>query len=313
MYREIQPYILQMNIMCDDGGLGDSIARLPAIKYVADQHKHIQQHLWIHSYFKDFAKNCLRDTNVIVRGLNEEKKFKPRLTRLFSKHLYNNMASHMTEHAFHVLVNKDVEPEYMNYIKPDLSKVNLIKFNLPKNYIVITTGFTAPSREMYAAYVNEICQYIKNRGYEIVFLGQKITKTGFSHVIEGNFSNEIDFSVGLNLIDKTDLFEATKIISMAKTIVGLDNGLLHLAGCTDIPIVGSFSSVEPKYRMPYRNNILGYNYYPVVPSEDLKCRFCQSNWTFTHNHDFKSCYYKDYACLSKLTPGLYIEQLEKVL
>lgn len=313
MYREIEPGLTHMNIICDSGGLGDAIGRLPAVKYIADQHKHIQQHLWIHKYMKDFSKNVLRDTNVIVRGLDEEKKFKPLLTRNFANHLYNNMASHITAQAFHVLVNKDVEPEHMNYLKPDLSKTEIIKFNLPKNFVVVTTGFTANAREWYPAYVNEVVHYIIEKGYDVIFLGQKITHTGVPHVIKGAFSNEIDFSVGMNLIDKTTLLEATKIISMAKTIVGLDNGLLHLAGCTDIPIVGAFSSVEPKYRMPYRNNTLGHNYYLVIPPEDLRCRFCQSNWTFTYKHDFKECYYKDYACLTKLTPSLYIEQLEKIL
>lgn len=303
-----------MNIMCDNGGLGDGVARLPAVKYVADHHKHIQQHLWIHTYMIEFAKNCLCDTNVIVRGLND-KKFKPRITRLFGKHLYNNMASHLTSHAFHVLVNKDVEDEHKNYLKPDLSKVNLIKFNLPKNFVVMTTGFTAPAREMYGSYINEICHYIREKGYEIVFLGQKYTPTGVTHVIEGSFSNEIDYSIGLNLIDKTNLLEATKIISQAKFLIGLDNGLGHLCGTTDTPLIMGYSSVEAKYRLPYRHDTLGWKCYPVVPPESLKCRFCQSNWTFTHNHDFKTCYYgsEDYQCLKQMKPELYIEQIKKCL
>jgi ADP-heptose:LPS heptosyltransferase len=313
MYREKQPGLLHMNVLMEDGGLGDSIARLPAIKYVADHHKHIQQHLWVHKYFKEFAKNCLVGTNVIVRGWDEEKKFKPRLTRCFGRHIYNNMASHLTKHAFHVLVNKDVEDEFLNYLQPDLSKVDIIKFNLPKNYVVMTTGFTANARQFYSEYINEINAYIVSRGYSVVFLGKKEINTGTKHIIKGAFSNEIDFSIGYNLIDQTSLLETTKIISEAKTIIGLDNGILHLAGCTDIPIVGSFSSVEPRFRMPYRRNILGWNYYPVVPDVSLKCRFCQSNQTYTHGHSFTECYYKDYACLNMMKPNLYIEQLEKLL
>jgi ADP-heptose:LPS heptosyltransferase len=313
MYREVHPGLIHVNIICDDGGLGDAIARLPAIKYIADHHKHVQQHLWIHTYMKEFSKNCLRDTNVIIRGLDEKKKFKPRLTRCFSKHLYNNMASHITEHAFRVVVNKDVGPEHLNYLKPELRGVNIIKFNLPKNFVVMTPAFTAPARELYGEYVNELCSYIKNKGYEIVFLGKKETETGTKHVIEGLFSSEIDFNIGLNLMDKTTLLEATKIISQAKALIGLDNGLCHLGGCTDTPLVIGFSNVEPCYRLPYRDNILGKNCYPVVPPISLGCRFCQSNMTFTYSNDFKFCYYKDYACLKQLTPQLYINELEKIL
>lgn len=292
---------------------GDNIARLPAVKYIADHHKHVQQHLWTHTYFKDYAKNCLRDTNVIVRGWDEEKKFKERLTRMTGKHLFTNMASHMTKHAFYTLVNTEPDIEHLNYLKPDLSKVNLIKFNLPKNYVVVCTGFTAPVREFLPQHVNAVTSYIKSKGYDVVFLGQKTTETGVKHIIKGTFSDEINFNVGLNLVDKTDLFEATKIIAESKCIVGLDCGLLHVAGCTDAPIVGGFTTVKPAHRMPVRNNTLGWNYFPVVPPESLACRFCQSNMTFTHGKDFKLCYYDDYLCVKQLTSELYVEQLEKVL
>lgn len=319
MYREIHPELRHINILFDDGGLGDCIARLPAVAYIVKNHKHVKLHVWVPDYFKEFAINCLRDYDVYVRGYSENKKFKEHfLARCFSIHRYNNMASHLVDNAFHVLVNKDVGAEDMNYLKPDLSKTNINKFNLPEKYVVMTSGFTAPAREMYAQYINEIVNYIISRDYEVVWLGKRVISTGISPKdkpadIIGEFSKEIDYTKGINLIDKTALLESTKIIAGAKTIVGLDNGLLHLAGCTDIPIVGAFSTVEPKYRMPYRNNQLGWNFYPVVPPENLKCRFCQSNWTFTYDHNFMECYHKDYACLSQLKPELYIKELDKVL
>lgn len=312
MYREVHPGLKPINVLFENGGLGDQIARLPAVKYIHDNHKHIQQHLWVPSYFKEFAKSCLHK-DIIVRGMDEMKKFTPRETRCFKRSLYNNMASHLTDHAFHVLVNKDVEIEVKNYLRPDLSKTSIEKFSLPEKYIVMTTGHTANARELYAAYVNEIDDYCIRKGYTVVFLGKKTTETGFKHIIKGSFSNDIDFSVGINLVDKTSLFEATKIIAGAKALIGLDNGLMHLAGCTDTAIVGAFSSVEPKYRMPYRYDQLGWNFYAVVPPEDLACRFCQSNMTFTYGNDFRECYYKDFACLSKLKPELYFEKLEKIL
>ena len=313
MYREKLDSLTHVNVIFDTGGLGDTIAGLPAIKYIADKHKHIQVHFWVHSYAKEFSKNCLRDTNVIVRGLDEKKKFKPRLTRCLSKHLYNNMASHISRQAFHVVVNKDVEDEHLNYLKPELRGINLIKFQLPKNYIVMTPAFTAPARELYGEYVNEINTYAKSKGYDIVFLGRKETLTGTKHVIEGLFSPEIDFNIGLNLMDRTTLLEATKIIAGAKALVGLDNGLCHLGACTDTSLVIGFSNVEPRYRLPFRENVMGYNCYPVVPPKSLGCRFCQSNMVFQYGQDFKECFYKDYKCLKQLTPQLYINELEKIL
>lgn len=319
MYREVQPDLRHINLLFDNGGLGDCIARLPAVDYAVKNNKHIKFHLWVPDYFKEFAINCMAGQHLFIRGYSENKKYKAHfLARCFAIHKYDNMASHLTDNAFHVLVNKDVGPEDMNYLKPDLSKIDITRFNLPEKYVVMTSGFTANAREMYPQYINQLVDYIIAKGYEIVWLGKTVMPTGISPNgknvnIIGEFNKQIDYSKGINLIDKSALLESCKIVSQAKTIVGLDNGLLHLAGCTDIPIVGAFSSVEPKYRMPYRNNQLGWNFYPVVPSEDLKCRFCQSNWTFTYNHEFTECYYKDYQCLKQLAPERYIEQLEKIL
>lgn len=313
MYREIQPKE-EINVLLDDGGLGDCIARLPAVKYVMETHPHVQVRFWVPDYFVDFAKRSL-PKDVITRSYTDAKtKYNTHLPgRAFSVHIHTNLSTHMTDHAFSILCNKNVEPEVKNYLKPDTSDINLFKFHLPEKFVVITTGFTAEVREMRPDIINTIVSYIKSKGYEVVFLGKEETFNGVKHIIKGTFKAEIDFTQGLNLINKTNLLESHAVISKAKTIVGLDNGLLHVAGCTDIPIVGGYTTVEPKYRMPYRNNVLGWNYYPVVPPESLNCRFCQSNWTFTYEHDFKTCYYKDYECTKQLSANRYIEQLEKIL
>lgn len=155
--------------------------------------------------------------------------------------------------------------------------------------------------------------YCKSIGYEVVFLGKKHTETGVEHNITGYLNDQIDFSAGINLMDKTSLLEATKIIAGAKFLIGLDSGICHLGGCTDTPLIVGFTNVEPKYRLPYRYNSQEYKTYPVVPPESLACRFCQSNFCFTYSHDFKTCYYQDYNCIKQLTPALYIEQIERCL
>jgi ADP-heptose:LPS heptosyltransferase len=104
-----------------------------------------------------------------------------------------------------------------------------------------------------------------------------------------------------------------KIIAGAKTIVGVDNGLLHVAGCTNIPIVGGYTSVDPEHRMPYRNNIMGWNYYPVVPPESEPEKFFQSRYDFIMEHDYRKSYLGNDSLIKSLTPELYINELEKIL
>lgn len=317
MYRDSQ-YPIFMNVLFDQGGIGDLIAWLPALKFIYTTHHHVNVKVWIPDFFFDFATNSLKGTNKRITLYKLSAGFNnlntSHQTVSFKMQRYTNLGAHMTEHAFETICHtKPDDKKHLNYLQLDLSKVDVSRFYIPENSVVITTGFTAEVREFLPEHVNQIAEYVISKGYVPVFLGKKATNTGNRHVIKGNFNNEINFSLGKDLIDQTSLLECVKICGNAKAVVGLDNGILHLAGCTNVPIVGGYTTVNPNHRMPYRNGIMGWEYYPVVPPESLKCRFCQSNWQFTNNHDFTKCLYEDYKCLKELSAGLYIEQLEKIL
>lgn len=301
-----------LTIVFNDGGLGDNIARMSAVKFIKDTNKNIIINLIVPDYFKELANN-------LVGGL-EIHKFSEgpqhwvgKLAVQSQNTAHNALKSHLVDHAFHVLVNRQVGIEHKNYCKLNTDGIDVTKFNLPEKYVVVTTGFTAPVREMLPQVVNDVVTFVKSKGYEVVFLGSKEATTGMHENIQGNFKSEIDYTAGIDLINKTTILEAGKIIAGARTIVGTDNGLLHLAGTTDIPIIFGLTTVNPIHRLPYRANMLGWNCFTVVPEESLKCRFCQSNWDFVYNHDFKQCFYKDYKCTKMLTANKYIENLQLVL
>lgn len=303
-----------LNIVLTDGGLGDHVASLVAVDYIAKNYPYVTVYLWVPDYLLEFAKTAL--PGVRIKNFTDAKKYysadKPFVTTRWDGRT-SGMRMHLLDYAFATLCDNIVGYEEKNYLQVDTSKVKITHFKLPEKYVVMTAGFTAPSREFLPEYVNTVVKYVKSKGYEVIFIGKKHTYTGTIHTIKGNFKEEIDFSAGMNLIDKTSLLEATKIMGLAKCVIGLDNGLLHLAGCTEVPIVGSFTSVEPKARMPVRHNQLGWNYYPVVPPPSLGCGFCQSRLNYIYDHDFKNCIKQDYECLTVLKPELYIEQLNKVL
>src|ERR1700694_4953917 len=107
MYRELQDSY-EINIIFDNGGLGDDIARLPAVKYICENHPQLKVNLWVKSFFKDFAMNCLRNQNLTIWGWNEMKEnFKEIPARCFAVHRYANLASHLTDHSFHMLCYAD--------------------------------------------------------------------------------------------------------------------------------------------------------------------------------------------------------------
>lgn len=308
-----------IQILFNEGGLGDHIARMSAVSYLKKNFKFININLFVPDYFDELARNLV--PNITVWSFSKGKdSWRTDLPLRQTLNAHTQMKSHITDHAFHVLCDKQPEIEDRNYCKLNTSGVHLDKFNLPGDYVVITTGFTAEVREMTPQVINTIISYLLFKKIKPVFLGSRQTYAGDDvEKIVGNFNQEINYSSGIDLIDKTSLIEAGAILASAKAVVGLDNGLLHLAGTTDVPIVAGYTTVDPKYRLPYRNNELGWNCWTVQPEEDLKCKFCQSNWDFIYKHDFRKCYYKEnkldkeIKCVSQLKAEKYIQHLEKII
>jgi ADP-heptose:LPS heptosyltransferase len=321
MIRETGFKRQEINIFFDNGGLGDNIARLPVIPWILSEFPHIYLHIFVHDYFVPVAINALRQYvgKLMIYPWSKAKQYYN--TEHFSKSFaqsyprFENLSQHMTTHSFLTVANKlpvrDAD-RWMSYLPLELPTLDLSQFALPKSYVVVTTAFTAPSREFSPEHVNALVNKIKASGNEVVFLGQKQTQTGTEHTIQGNLSQDVDFSQGLDLIDKTMLLEAAKILGSAKAVVGLDNGLIHLAAQTSVPIVAGFTTVDPLHRVPWRDGVFGKDFHSVVP-KNLDCVGCQSNMVFLAGHDFRQCYYGDFRCVKELTAELYWEKLEPLL
>lgn len=307
---------LNVNFILNAGGLGDNICSLQVIRFIKDTYSWVTPYLYVPDYFLPLARNML--PNVIIRPFSKMEKlynatWSGRQTRLKG---HDSLSTHLVDYNFNCLANKQVDIKHKNYLKLDLDPIKIDKFDLPEEYVVITTGFTARIREFLPEKVNPIVSYLNERKMPVVFLGSHQASTGAGGGVDniiGNFSKEIDYAKGINLVDKTTLLEAGKIIAGAKCIIGLDNGLLHLAGCTETPIIGAYTSVAPHLRLPYRNNELGYGCYTVTPPETCKERFFQSNIDFLFEVDLRFCYYGDYEMIKSLKVEDFINHLETIL
>ena len=310
MYRKPQN-TQHENFLIDIGGVGDNIGCLPVYRYVLDVHPHVIPHIWVPDYFVDFAKACLLPSRAIIRPFSSKHLFNASFPgRVLGSNQHQNLRTHIVDHAFHVLADVSPDDCHKNYPQANLTHIkNIVEL---KNYGVVTTGFTSSAREFKAEKINEISRFMLGKGITAVFLGATQVPNGAGHLIETAFAEEIDFSTGRDLRGKTTLLEAAKIISEAKFILGVDNGLLHLAGCTDTPIIGGFTTVKPEHRMPYRKDVLGWNFWPVTPKSDLACRFCQSNWSYTYYHDYRNCYYGDRKCVDELDACEFMQAIEGI-
>ena len=307
------PRTKTINIILMNGGAGDHMASLVAINYIRTKYFWVTPLVWVPDFLTEFANHVLYPLQVKsfsdMKGLYDPSK--PTKTTKWDN-ITSPMKIHCLDYAFLKLADENPGLEHKNYLQIRPDEIDVSKFNLPKNYIVLTTGYTASVREFPAKSINEITAWAKGKGLDVVFLGQKQTKTGTSFTIKGNFSEEIDFNAGISLIDRTSLLEAAKIMAGARAVMGVDNGLLHVAGCTEVNIIGGFTTVSPQIRMPVRKNILGWCYNPVVPDSSLDCSFCQEKTNFLYGHDYKNCIYKDNLCVTQMTSKKFIEQYESI-
>jgi len=304
----------KINVLITDGGLGDLACSLVPVKYMLDNMFWLNPQIFVPDYLFDFAKNVLPSKAKIFRYSEASRYYKEKLPAVSTQWKTNHtaMRTHPVDYAFHMLLDKTPTPEERNYLK--VSPVDISVFNLPTKYVCIGVGHTNRTKEFKPDVVNGIVTYCLSMGYLPVFLGKKEEPTGHEKLgLKAEISNDIDYTKGLDFTGKTTILEAASIINGAKCYIGMDGGLVHIAGFTDVPIIAGYTFVNPNHIMPIRNDILGHNVQNIVPPPSLGCRFCQTNWSMFYDHSFFDCYYDDFECVKQLTLDKWIEKLENVL
>lgn len=180
-----------------------------------------------------------------------------------------------------------------------------------EKYIVLAYGATVDNRRMLPEVFEGLKQYFLERDYKVVTLGKRDHLLQAGDKLTRPMFDGVSFEGCIDLIDKTTIPEALSIINDAKMIVGLDGGLIHLAGMTDTPIVASYTEGDPYYLIPYRNGIKGHNVFVVEP--DSECKYCKTETFETYGIDFLKCNAGTKECMNSLTLDKYISQIEKIM
>lgn len=312
-----------INLLLDGGGMGDLLCYLITVDYIVKEVKYVDPLIWVPDYLLEFAKNVLPPEAKVYNYTTASKHYNDKLigisTRWSSQH--TAQASHPTDYANHVMIDRDLPIEKKNYLRFNNVGIDLTRFNLPEKYIVISVGSTAKPKELSPQLYNQLVEYIVEKGYTPVFLGKSESKLGEGKRISDEFAvvkakiAEINYIGGIDLVNKTSLVESAAIISKAKAFVGMDGGLLHLAGFTDTKVIGGYTFVNPDVMGIVRNNKRNDGVYLVTPEESLACRYCQTNIPLLYNHDFRFCYYgeDDYSCKKQLTFDKWKDKIDEAL
>lgn len=317
----------RVNFMFYRGGIGDYVCWMSAVMYVLENHKHVQIDFWVQSHFLPIAKKLIEPKykdRVVFKDVAEidsapREQLNP---AWFPLDTPNGVGMHLIDLGFVYYAGVSPYGKYKEHVRLDVTDIDFkSEWGLDgKDYVVVTTGFTSPTRQWKARGVNGVVDYLNSVGVTPVFLGKASVYVGMEKEYKAQWSDETDYSKGIDLREKTTILEATAIMSKAKAVVGLDNGLLHLAGTQDVPIVMGMSTVLPADRQIRR---------PMVPKEQwpknettfitpdprkLPCVGCQSKMRFHAGQDFSFCYYKDMECLNILSdPEPWINALKRYL
>jgi len=305
-----------INLVYHYAGIGDYIYWTTVMEWIIKEHTHLVGTVMAPRFFYELAKHWLapyadRFTVKSYKRL-EDDKFYNREDKLFivpDRHqMANSCGFHLLNIGFAYYANIDQVPEgYMRLPIINGDEAPLTHLRLPENYVVVTTEATSPIRKLKGKTVNEITSYLIKKGITPVFLG----KRELAHDYEAESDETIETKGVIDLREKTSLLEAAVILAKARAVAGLDNGLLHLACCSRVPVVFGFNTVDPRHRAPPRRE--GAKTIAVAPPPELNCRFCQSNVRFALGHNFHKCLYKDNKCLDYLNGKTFIKALDKLL
>ena len=302
----------EVNLILNAGGIGDYINWVPAIRYAIDHNPHIRGLILTPRYFEELARHWLgqyspRFTVRVYDDLDKEGWLERCPSIVPNREQYANATGfHLMELGF-VYYNQDsrIPADYAKLPEIRGDEADVGKFKIPPNYAVITTMATVENRKLPAGVINEITDHLKQNGIVPVFLGK--------HQLNDSYKAKTDDAIStagvVDLRDKTDLLEAAVILSGAHFVLGLDNGLIHLASCSDVPIISIFTTIDPDLRVAPRcaRTIV------VTPPESLTCRFCNSNMRYLIGFDFKDCLYKDNLCVNSIKASDITPQIDKLL
>lgn len=308
---EIKDYVFSMIMpSAKTAALGDMIAWLPAIKFVAEQYDYVRGHLIVPPYFYEIAENVMKvypHWKVYLKVPDRLAVGAPMKRPL--EHPINATGMHLVDLGFLYFVGIVPPPEgARNYPMLDLEDVKLPAMFNTNNYAVMTPGATATTRKMLAKDFNAIVDYLVSKDITPIFLGTKDMVGRDIH-----FDEKYDLTKGIDLIGKTSLLEAAKIIEASKFILGIDNGLLHLAGMTDATIIYGYTVAGPAQRQIPRH--YGHTVEMYADKNKLPCLFCQEHVRFFMDHHFTNCIYKENEpqCVRALNAESFCATIETIL
>lgn len=303
---------MDMAFVLINGGFGDYICWMPALQWLMTEAKWIRGTILAPIYFKELAEYWMREHADWKLHDYKEIASLPNLNNMafrgpvdLQRESLNATGAHLLTCGWVYFTNKEGPPPgYDCY--PSIAQSYLDTVELPApakslirgKYAIFTVGQTTNSRQTPRGGWNAVLEHVRNLGLTPVFLGKSVIETGNAKNIHTRFDDANRYDLGVDLRDQTTLMQAAAIMARAAFVIGHDNGLLHLAACTEVPIVFGYNIAAPEHRRPRR--LVGKTVDVTLKQTELSCIHCQSNVNFIIGYNFRECFYSDLKCMSML-------------
>jgi ADP-heptose:LPS heptosyltransferase len=171
--------------------------------------------------------------------------------------------------------------------------------SLPEKFVIISPGTS--KRRVAKTWQKEKfakLMLLLNEKYGLcsVLVGGADNKADNSKIIEILEQKKREKNVDiLDLTGKISLARLCSVIKGARLFVGIDSGVMHIASCLDIPVVGLFGPTDPFYVGPQNKKSI------VVREDSMECVPCY----------LKNCKHKD--CMKNLGVSKVFDACEQLL
>lgn len=307
----------RINIRWMNSALGDSVCFFPILKILVERDL-IESILMKGDQFKDILGLIVPPQRIIVAKENCRYKSNYGFVDSFRKYP-SSIHTHLVDWASLTLSDCILshQERTMPLLGKDIPDFYYDYSFLPSDYICLQCGYTSKLKAMPQSTFDEIIQYCIDNKIYVVLLGKEydipIDNEDPYKIRPNEFIKELRSSeYVINLINKTTLLDSLKIIQKSKAMVGMDSGLIHLAGLTETPIVAAYTHKSPEYLMPIRHRELGWNVYPIVPDHGV-CKFCMTEYFNQFEYDYKNCAKGNTECCDNITADKFIEQIKKII
>lgn len=304
----------QWHQILTDGGMGDLIGCLVAVDYNIKNYPNIKFNVWVPDYLFWFAKHVLTPGSTIRPFSKAKEEFRKDVMGMTTEWCTNHtcIRTHPVDYGFHMLSDRHVyDLNEKNYLQIKADNIDISDLDLPKEYVVIASTGVEPVRTMPIDTANTLIDYVLEKGFVPVFLGKEESDCGFNEFKIKAKPLELNYSKGINLINKTNLLQSAKIIHESKAYIGMDGGLTHLAGCTNAFIIAGYTASNPNHVAPIRKGSQTYKFIPIEPEKELPNRYFQTYSSFKKGNFQRFEGWE--AIKTSMTASKFIKALENVL